>query len=394
MTMKNKIITLAALSLLFVCRSSYGESKRTVYFFYSRDCLECRDIKENFLPGIISKYSASIEFRFLEIMDTDNYLLMAELEKKYGSAKLPPPTMFAGDKLLDGPEEIRSGLEKAIAGLLTVKSLPVKPDKKDTGKGTPRGGTEKNEDLPKSALADRFKYLGAAMVIGAGLLDGINPCAFSTIIMFVLYLSFAGYRRIEILKVGVAFTLAVFCSYFLIGLGLMEFIRRLNILPLISDIISLAFGAAAILLGVLSLYDFYKIKKGELRDITLQLPDRIKDAIKTLVWKRSSRKYYLASAFIVGFLIGVLEFPCTGQVYVPIILALREVPSLRVNALLYLLLYNLMFIIPLITVFAFVFLGATSGGLVRALEKNSALVKFLTALLFFALGGVLIGMRL
>jgi cytochrome c biogenesis protein CcdA len=337
--------------------SVYGSNGAArMYLFYSVGCRDCREIKESFLKDISEEYSSLIEVKLFDIEDMDNYRFMTELEEKYGTVKNPPPTIFVGDKLLDGKEEILNNLRQIIESCIETGGCdwPDKEKPVSTGEN----------------IIEKFEYLGVAAVIGAGLLDGINPCAFSTIIILVLYLTFTGYKRSEILKTGIFFTIAVFLAYFLIGIGLLEFIARIEFLPVVSRIITLLFGAVAIILGFLSLYDFYKIKK--------------------LIWKKSGRKYYFVSVFFIGFLIGILEFPCTGQIYFPIVLVLREVPSLRLHALSYLVLYNLMFIVPLVVVFAFVFFGTTSGKLVGFLEKRSGIIKIFTAILFFTLGMALI----
>ena len=71
----------------------------------------------------------------------------------------------------------------------------------------------------------------------AGLLDGINPCAFTTLIFLISYLRLLGRRGREVLKIGFSFTLAVFVSYFLIGLGFFQALRLADSFSLVSRII-------------------------------------------------------------------------------------------------------------------------------------------------------------
>ena len=354
-----------------------------MYFFYSKDCQGCLDIKNNYLPNIIQEYPSLLEINYFEMKDPNNYQLRTELEKEYGMIENPPPTIFVGDKLLDGEEEIRENLRRVIKFYLDTNGCDWPGKKNIVNKNRGMFGLNEN-------VIEKFKHLSVITVIGAGLIDGINPCAFSTIIIFVLYLTFTGHKRREVLNVGIIFSAAIFLAYFLIGVGLFEFVQRIKFVPVIGQVTTLVFGIGAIILGFLSLYDFYKIRKGRLKKITLQLPSWVKDRIKRLIWKKSSREHYLISAFVIGFLVGILELPCSGQVYFPIILILREMPSLRILALFYLILYNLMFIIPLLVVFAFVFWGVTSDKLINLLEKRSGIVKILTAILFFTIGFILL----
>jgi hypothetical protein len=69
---------------------------------------------------------------------------------------------------------------------------------------------------------------------------------------------------------------------------------------------------------------------------------------------------------------------------------MSSVPSLRGKALGYLLLYNLMFIIPLIVVFILAYYGTTSKQLSDFLQKHAAPVKLGMSIVFILLAGWLI----
>ena len=60
------------------------------------------------------------------------------------------------------------------------------------------------------------------------------------------------------------------------------------------------------------------------------------------------------------------------------------------NGVFYLLLYNLMFILPLVVIFILTFYGTTSLQFSRFLRTKAATVRLLTALLFAILGAWLI----
>jgi hypothetical protein len=63
---------------------------------------------------------------------------------------------------------------------------------------------------------------------------------------------------------------------------------------------------------------------------------------------------------------------------------------MRGQALLYLLLYNLAFILPLIVVFGLAYFGTTSERLGVFIHRRTAAVKLATALLFVVLAGWLL----
>ena len=98
---------------------------------------------------------------------------------------------------------------------------------------------------------------------------------------------------------------------------------------------------------------------------------------------------FVIGAFAAGFMVSILELACTGQVYLPTItLMVRQGEGALPYV--YLLLYNVCFIIPLLAVFGFVYFGMSSKGLAKVMEKRVGTVKLLLALVFFILGVLLI----
>ena len=94
----------------------------------------------------------------------------------------------------------------------------------------------------------------------------------------------------------------------------------------------------------------------------------------------------IVSALITGFLVSLLEAVCTGQVYLPTISFVLKSTTLKLQALGYLLLYNIMFIVPLIIIFVLALLGTSSQQFANFLKKHLGLIKILMIVLFFGLG--------
>ncbi len=250
----------------------------------------------------------------------------------------------------------------------------------------------------KEVLLERFKSWGASTVVVNGLIDGINPCAFTVLVFFMSFLAFVGYRKKQMFVLGAFFILAVFITYLLIGLGLFEFFRRLEAFAFLSNLIYLLTAILALVLGAFSFYDYWVFKKtGNPEKVILKLPEIIKRQIHAVIKdktdKRSdeglARGSVLKLAFAAlssGFIVSILESVCTGQLYLPTIVYVLSVEHLRLRALLYLLLYNLMFIMPLSVIFVFALLGMTSEGFAKIAKKHLAKIKFATAIVFLGLG--------
>ncbi|MBU1134146.1 MAG: hypothetical protein KJ569_04440, partial [Candidatus Omnitrophica bacterium] len=97
-----------------------------------------------------------------------------------------------------------------------------------------------------------------------------------------------------------------------------------------------------------------------------------------------------ATAFVVGFLVSLLEAVCTGQVYLPTIVFILKNESLRLKAVTYLFLYNFMFILPLVVIFLLSLLGFNSQKFNRFLKQNLGIIKIIMAVVFFLLGAFIL----
>jgi cytochrome c biogenesis protein CcdA len=122
--------------------------------------------------------------------------------------------------------------------------------------------------------------------------------------------------------------------------------------------------------------------KGKLEGMTLQLPAFLKERIHWSIRAGARSSRFIIAAFVVGMIVSVIELACTGQVYAPVIYYIIQTGINRTGAMLYLGLYNLAFILPLIIIILLAYIGMRSEALLILLKRNAAAVKFSTALLF------------
>ena len=288
---------------------------------------------------------------------------------------LTAPALFVVDTYLLG-ERIRApAIEALIQPYL------------ESGAPEPWAGWVDNRPAAESTILERFRSLGLWTVVGAGLLDGVNPCAFATMIFLVSYLAVRKREGRELLATGVSFTAGVFIAYLGIGLGLLRF---LTVLPILSTMAKWIYALTLVLCLVLAwgnLTDFRKARAGRLEDMSLKLPDRLRELIRRLIREGSRSSSYVLASLLIGFAVSIVELACTGQVYLPTIVFVLGLPEWRARAALALVAYNLMFITPLIGIFMLVYLGTTSQQLTRWLTKHAATVKLGTALLFLLMAG-------
>lgn len=356
-----------------------ASAKVRILYFYSATCKKCIWTKEQFLPRIQQKYQNQLEIKFLEITELKNFDLLLTLEKGYHrKINKTPPLIIAGNNVLEGQSAIVRQLEPVIKTCLAAGGCDwpqaVSPQEKDQYYLT----------------AQKYSKITLLAVIGAGLLDALNPCAFTTLIFLISYLALIGKRKRELLLSGLVFTGGVFVAYLLAGLGILGILNKFSFFTVSGKLFSYAMALGLIILSMVSLYDYFQIKQGKINKIKLQLGDYFKKKIHQVIREKSRTGTYLITSFTMGFLVSLWEFPCTGQIYFPIIFVLRQMGSFRISAFLYLIAYNIVFILPLIAVFIVVYRGVTSQKITTFMLKHASKVKLLTVFLYFGLAALII----
>jgi cytochrome c biogenesis protein CcdA len=295
------------------------------------------------------------------------------LAQRAGRDDFHTPAVFIGNQAWIGKEEITpEALEVAL--------------KCYQQEGSPKIWESYNPEQGKSNIAERFKSMSWLTVVFAGLVDGLNPCAFATLIFFVSYLTLSGRKGREVIAVGASFTIGVFVAYLVIGLGLYKVLDLLgNTLHILARWVYAITAALCLGFGFFSILDYFKARKGNLDEMSLKLPDALRLRINKVIRQGRSEEAYVIGAFITGLLIAILELACTGQVYLPTIIFVSSMPELKLRAIFYLVLYNLLFILPLVIVFFLAYYGTTSKQLTKFLQKHTAAVKIGMAVLFFVL---------
>jgi len=351
-----------------------------IAIFFEPGCHDCERV-EQLLNQFSFEYS-EIEIKKFDIASSEGVALAEQLGESYQVPeydRLLVPLVYIGDEYFLREQITYDNIVQTIE---EVKGQEFPP---------PWERKEEDQSSVQNRLIERFQSFGISAIAVSGLIDGINPCAFATIIFFISYLTLINRKGKELLWVGVMFTLAVFLTYFLIGTGALKIVTSLSILPIVRKIFVFAMAAVSAILAFISLSDYLKFKRtGQPCEATLQLPERMKKMIHSTIRKNVKTRNFIIMAAATGFLVSILELACTGQIYLPTLIFISHVPELRANALLYLLVYNLMFVIPLIMVFLFTYWGTSSQQWTDFSKKNFGKMKLLMTLIFFGLAILLV----
>ena len=172
------------------------------------------------------------------------------------------------------------------------------------------------------------------LVVVAALVDSINPCAFSVLLITIAFLFGFNQSRSRIFLFGGVYIAGIFTAYILIGIGILQAFAFFNIPNFIAKITAVILVG----IGVLQLGSAF-IPRFPFR---FKIPDWAHRFIALLMQKRS-----LPALFVVGMLVGVSEFPCTGGPYLVILSLLHNSRSF-VQGFWYLVFYNVLFVTPLV----------------------------------------------
>jgi len=352
-----------------------------IILFQSATCSGCRRTREA-LEDAKARFGDRIEVLWENFDDDPGaFRRLFLFEDHYGvGAEEQPPTLFVGEKYINGTDAIEKTLQDVIAAELHA------------GHATyvlPAAGGESGETAAKAneGLLKRFERFSAGAVFVGGLLDGVNPCAFTTIVFLLSVLAYLGKTRREMAIVGIGFTVAVFTTYLLLGFGMMTAVKSFSVSSGVSRALAGAVGLLAVSLAAWSLIDFVRYTRTkDVKAATLGLPHSVRVRINRVIRQGLSTRRLLIGALSVGFLVSLLESLCTGQVYLPTIVFVVRSPGMRADAIGYLILYNLAFIAPLVALLAVAFWGTSSEKLGQFLRRHLGLVKLSMACLFAALG--------
>jgi cytochrome c biogenesis protein CcdA len=212
-------------------------------------------------------------------------------------------------------------------------------------------------------------------VIITALVDSINPCAIGVLVLLISTLLGLMHDKKRLLWVGTLYIVVIYITYFLAGLGLLAVIQRLNI----AEFIGILVGAIVILLGLVEIKDFFFYGKG----FSLRIAPQHAEKIKVMVKKTS-----LWGTIVLGVFVAAVELPCTGGPYLAITAMLSKNFDLR--AVYYLLIYNFIFVLPLIIILILAFVGTNIGSIDEWKTKNKKLMRLVTGIMMIALGVLLI----
>ena len=170
----------------------------------------------------------------------------------------------------------------------------------------------------------------------AAIIDSINPCAFSVLLLTIAFLFNLNKDRRRILEIGGLYIFAIFITYILIGVGVLQAMSFFGIprfMTKLGAVLVIAFGAVSLIEKYCPSFP-----------IKTKIPEFIKPTMAKVMQKGTA-----PAMFAVGVIVGLFEFPCTGGPYL-MVLGLLHDKATFMQGFFYLIFYNFIFVLPLIII--------------------------------------------
>ena len=227
--------------------------------------------------------------------------------------------------------------------------------------------------------------LTLGILVTAALLDSINPCVFGVLIFLIAFMTKVFKSANKMLVGGLTYTFVVYISYLLMGVGFLKVTVSFGF----SEIIYWIAASIAIIAGILEIKDFFWYGRG----ITLKMLPGAEKRIQ-LYTKKIERLHkkdgYLSylGAGLLGFFVVLVELPCTGAPYLAILAILGQ--GNYAEGIPLLLLYNLIFILPLFFIIGVAYFGKSSRDLEKWRKKHRRFMRLSVGLFLISLGSYMI----
>jgi cytochrome c biogenesis protein CcdA/glutaredoxin len=235
-----------------------------------------------------------------------------------------------------------------------------------------KGGEVLSKEKLEEDVIIGEKSLPIMMVVGAALVDAINPCAFAVLLLLMMTILSSGDKK-KALWSGLSFSLSIFISYLLMGVGIYSALASVGTTHIFMKIVAII----AIILGILNLKDYFWYGKGFLMEVPVSWRPKMKKFISSITNPMG--------AFLVGFIVSLFLLPCTSGPYFVIIGMLGHAEEYT-KAFLLLVLYNIIFVLPMILITFGTYLGMNINKAEEERKKNLRILHLVAGIVMVLMG--------
>ncbi len=292
---------------------------------------------------------------------------LERVDELFQAEKLPKQLVVYQDKMLEMGIDPEGVTYTVWQPYVEVREYPLDESLSSYLGDWQSGGLQEDTWQKKSLLP---------LVLMSGLVDGLNPCAFAVLLFFVAFLYSIRRSTKQIWVMGMTYIAGIYLIYLSIGLGLFQAITistQPHFIAKVAAWLIIALGALAVVQ-----YFFPSLP------FRFHLPSFSKSKIREWLTKAT-----LPASFVAGIIVGLCTFPCSGGIYVAVI-GMLTVQSSFWQGLGYLIMYNIMFVVPLLVIL-FAIGNKKSATRVELWEKkNASMFKLISGIVMLVLGVIIL----
>jgi glutaredoxin-related protein len=358
-----------------------GAPRVHLYFFWSQQCPHCLEARPEL--EALARAQPWIVLHSLELTksqsNVERYLAMAT---EMGQQAQSVPALFFCRQMQVGWE--RGGYSQTVLleRLNQCRAKVAAGEAIGSDKAALNGSQEDATlFLPLIGAFDARSHSLPVMTVLIAGMDAFNPCAFF-VLLFLLSLLVHQQDRRRMALIGGVFVLFSGLMYFAFMAAWLGLFRIMGSLPWVTG----AAGALAVVIGAVNTKDFFAFKAG----VSLSIPESRKADIfrrGRAILAAGNLPAMLAATVLLAIAANFYELLCTAGFPMVYTRLLTMQVSDSTQHLLYLALYNVIYVLPmLLIVFAFVrTLGAR-----KLSEREGRLLKLLSGLMMLELGILLL----
>lgn len=352
------------------CLITNEDDKVVITFFYSTTCPHCHEALD-FFDDLSSKRDDFILEKYEVVHNETDRAYAIEFCKAQDVPFKSVPTFFIGDDYFIGYSDSMD--DEIISAIDVVKKDSVV---------RPVVSSDSNViKIPLFGTLDATVVSLPVLAVVLGFIDGFNPCAFFVLFFLLSMLVYAKSRK-RMALIGGIFVFFSGLIYFVFMSAWLNFFLVTQSLVYITTIA----GLIALVIALINIKDFFAFKKG----VSLSISDNNrKSLIKKMrgLLKAESLPTMIVGTIVLAVSANLYELLCTAGFPMVFTKALTLQSLSMANYYLYLLLYCIVYVIPLLII---VLVFTVTLGSKKLSQEQGEVLKLLSGMMMLALGGMLV----
>jgi cytochrome c biogenesis protein CcdA/glutaredoxin len=376
-----------ALALLLCISSSYALN---LDFYYGLGCSHCAATSQTF-DQLAGEYQLDIEKHevYYDAVERSGFMMQYE---KFGydiNMGGVPTTVIDGKTMIIGEmdeTQWRSLFEacedgRCPEGVFSYNNLVIPDEMESNETITPPPNDTSVSLTDPIEEKNGMAAITLSVIIGAAIVDSVNPCTIAVMVLLIGAIIYSRGRK-EALVSGLLFSIIIFIMYMLYGLGIMKAVTAFGLSTLFYTVVTMG----ALLLAIMEFNAYFRYKPGF---FAVEMPMFLRPHAKKITQNATSP----LGVSVAAVLCSILLIPCSSGPYLVVLGMIAK--SATLQSLLYLLLYNFFFVLPMVIITFAIYVGKTTVEKIQdAKDKHIKHIHLFSGIILLILFIIMLGQLL